>query len=249
MLLGHQTVRHIAAQTAMMQLVHGLRSEVLRQAAEELHHHAIVVAAIAESIGFAKGRGRSEVEATAAFALMHELPAFLWLARTDQLGTHIAGPQALSQMAESITHVSIERTFMDLGLPEFASVDFATRATLADAHCQAWVVNPLFHEDTTARPGAWLLDDDALKATERRVGNLLRVIGVHARQGDSVEGAGTDELPHDALWLASADNAPATRSTVDATAARSGGRSIAGMLLAIAISVLVCAAVLAWWAG
>lgn len=121
----------------MMQLVHGLSSGLVRQAAEALHHHSIVVSAITEAL--AATTGRLDTEKCAAFGLMHELSAFLWLSRADLAPVEFASPQALSEAARAATFMSFERAFMEFGQPDFANIDYSTLSILSKAHRQASV--------------------------------------------------------------------------------------------------------------
>lgn len=241
MLLGNSTVRHIASHVAMMQLVHGLKSGVIRQAAEELHHHSIVVSAIAEAIAAKLGRADAE-ETCAALGLFHELPAFIWLASVDREGTGIRGPEALARAAQEASPLPMERAMLELGLPTFAAPDRYTLDVLASAHRLSWVTNPLLPELVSSTPdeGGLRLDAVQLEAVKVRVRMLLALIGEHSHLGTAV---GEDIFsPVDAEERAG----PISRVKSGHDVASNPDASKSGLIALLAITAVVVGVVLAW---
>lgn len=253
MLLGHETIRHIAGHVAMMQLVQGFRSDVLRQAGEELHHHSIVVAAIGECIA---GRGdRASAETCATLALFHEMPLFLWLARLDHQAAAIAGPAALAQAAESASLMGLERTLVDLGLPDFATPSAQTRLLIHCAHQQSWVANPIRSEATDDKgvPAQFIVSEADMTTVRCRVATLLGLIGAHADKG----GGGADGLRKVDEKATPAPAPPAVAKqkqkqpdhAAEVACASSEGRSSLPVLQTLAIAAAIVAALIAWWPG
>ena len=242
LLLGHETIRHIASHVAMIQVVHGLRSQVLRTAGEQLHHHCLAVSALAAELARSVDDGLAEP--AAANALFHELPLFLWLASLERgalEGTVSMTPAALQEQASSASLLPLDLALRDLGLEPFVGRRLIVHAVFNVAHRQSWVPNPLLVEPAPPAPEeeqALSLSDAQIAAAQAHVRELLSLIGQHS-------GLPAPETP--AAPKAAPASAAASSPGREVDSEAQGTRPSRHRLWVVL--ALAAAGALAWWFG
>lgn len=172
-LLGFATVREIAAHVAVMQLVNGMRSSVVRATAEALFRHCLTVSCVAQYL--ATDLGHVEPGRVGALGLFHELPLFCWLLQQDRAHGNTRSAAELREAAGSARLLGIESIMRDLGLEEFAIPSVADRSVIEMAHGTSWDPNPLIDFRSEALP-APRLDESQLGTVRRRIDALHGLI-------------------------------------------------------------------------
>ena len=173
-LLGYTVIREIAAHVAMMQLVNGLRSSVLRALAEDLFRHSLTVSCVAEFL--ARDLEHADPPRVGAIALFHELPLFHWMLQADRAPGKVLTAEAAREAAQRARLTGIEPIMRDLELDEFAIPSVADHSIVELAHGTSWDPNPLVPHAPI--DSAAVLDESRLGGLRKRINALHGLIDV-----------------------------------------------------------------------
>lgn len=182
LLLGLGTVRSIASHVAMMQLVRGLASPVVRSAAEALHEHVVVVSCLAQALS--RVLGDEDPEQMADLALFHEMSFFVWLANLDGGPAKCKDRANLVAAARNAVLVPLDIVLLDLGIPHLGVPGREQKALLELAHGLAWVANPLVPERSRS-PEVVGIEPELLEKVRQRAEALLVLIREGSRAVDN----------------------------------------------------------------